>query len=492
MKVFKALATDSLVYGASNFLSKVVGFLLLPLYTSYLTPYDYGIVAMLAYVQIFFLPLSSLGITNAIFRRFNLLADENERNKVLSTGVFGVIISALFFFLLAFYFQGPLTVFLIDDVSLVFLTQLSLYTALIRAVSAIFLVVLRAERKVLKIGVIKIVELIISLCLTILFVVYFDKGVVGVIIGNLGGAIFSFLMTVGFCYAKISLSFSLSEIKELLSYGLPYLPHRMLTYGSAFFGQYFIKSYVGLEESGLFDIALRFAIPLTFIVGAVQSAWVPLKFQIHREEENPSLVFKRVISNYLVFLLGIYVILSFTGPELLRLFTTEAFHEAAYLLPIALLIPLSRAAYFMLATGFEFNNNSKPMPIISGLGLLSFLIVSFPLISAIGLYGAIFGIVASNIVMTVIIRLYAVKRFYIPLNINVLGVFTITASIICFASYLVQRIEDCNIRILAETSLLLFVAVVFWFLIKFYFKLVLADIADFPFFGKLIRVLKRK
>lgn len=492
MKVFKALATDSLVYGASNFLGKIVGFLLLPLYTAYLTPYDYGIVAMLAYVQIFFVPLSSLGITNAIFRRFNLLVDENEQSKVLSTGVIGVVISALFFFLLAFLIQGPLTVFLIDDVSLVFLMQLSLYTALIKSVSAIFIVVLRAERQVLKIGVIKIVELIISICLSILFVVYFDKGVLGVIAGNLGGAILSFLMTVGFSYGKISFSFSLSELKELLSYGLPYLPHRMLSYGSAFLGQYLIKSYVGLEGSGLFDIALRFAIPLTFIVGSVQSAWVPLKFQIHREEENPSLVFKRVISNYLSFLLGIYVMLSFTGPELLRLFTAEAFHEAAYLLPIVLLIPLSKAAYFMLATGFEFNNNSKPMPIISGLGFLSLLMVSLPLISVIGIYGPIFGIVASWIVMTVIIRRYAMKRFYVPLNINSLNIFTITAAIVCFASYSVQGIEALNIRVLAETSLLFLVAVVFWFLIKFHFNFVPADITHFPFFGKLIRVFKIK
>ncbi|MGC6415401.1 MAG: lipopolysaccharide biosynthesis protein [Bacteroidia bacterium] len=492
MKVFKALATDSLVYGASNFLNKIVGFLLLPLYTSYLSPYDYGIVAMLAYVQIFFLPLSSLGITNAIFRRFNLLADENEQNKVLSTGVFGVIISALFFFLLAFYFQRPLTVFLIDDVSLVFLMQLSLYTALFRAVSSIFLVVLRAERQVLKIGILKIVELIISLCLTILFVVYFDKGVVGVIVGNLGGAIFSFLMTVGFCYTKIRLSFSLSEVKELLSYGLPYLPHRMLSYGSAFFGHYLIKIHVGLEASGLFDIALKFAIPLTFIVGSVQSAWVPLKFQIHREEENPSLVFRSVISNYLAFVLGLYILLSLIGPEFVRVFTTKPFHEAAYYLPIVLLIPLSRSVYFMLATGFEFDNNSKPLPLISAVGLMSLLIVSLPLMSVFGSYGAIFGIVASWGVMATIIRLYAIKRFYVPLNINSLKFFIICTLVVCFASYSVQGIEAFYTRLLAISSILFFGFVVFRAIIKLYFNIETSYLAQLPLYAKIIRVFNIK
>src|SRR4051794_4564013 len=90
-----SLLSDVAVYGVSSLLGQVIGFLLLPLYTRYLTPKDQGVVAMMAIVTLLFGPLANLGMTNAIFRRFNLEKAPGERRRVLSSGLVSVLVSSL-------------------------------------------------------------------------------------------------------------------------------------------------------------------------------------------------------------------------------------------------------------------------------------------------------------------------------------------------------------------------------------------------------------
>ena len=71
--------------------AKIIGFVLLPVYTRYLTEAEYGALAMFAFIALFFTPLSNLGMTNAIFRRFSLAKDEQERQRVLSTGLISIV-----------------------------------------------------------------------------------------------------------------------------------------------------------------------------------------------------------------------------------------------------------------------------------------------------------------------------------------------------------------------------------------------------------------
>src|ERR1700687_1213537 len=95
LKKLLALLSDTATYGMSNVIGQGVQFLLLPVYTRYLGPAEYGVYAMLAIVTLLFGPLANLGMTNAIFRRFNQAPDDAAARRVLSTGLFSVILGSL-------------------------------------------------------------------------------------------------------------------------------------------------------------------------------------------------------------------------------------------------------------------------------------------------------------------------------------------------------------------------------------------------------------
>lgn len=442
MKALKDLIKDTSIYGISGVLSQLVSFLLLPLYTTYLSPADYGVLAILGYISIFFIPLASLGVTNAIFRRYNLKVEAREQTEVLSTGFWFILSSSVVLFLLGWFFAGPLSYLILNN-SFTALFRLALVVSLMASLNGLVITTLRAQRRVKEIATVRVIKLVLAIGLTITLVVGFKMGIWGVLYGQLLGEFISFLLLGIKILPSISSSFNKQELKGMISYGLPFLPHRLFSRASNFAGIFLINKFIGIEEAGLYDIAVKFTIPITFIVGSIQSSWEPLKFQIHREEAEPAYTLRRIISFYflLVFFLCAGVIL--TGPEILRLMTNAEFHGAAILLPFVALLPFVRGMYFMFGTGFEFTNNTRPLPLVSAIGLAGLLVTTFVFTQVLdlGIIGVIVGMLASPICMALVIRHLSKSRFYVPINNYLITSFGIALSLLAFISSVVQPVD---------------------------------------------------
>ncbi len=489
IKTLKELAKDTFTYGFASALGQIIGFLLLPIYTTHLSVRDYGVMAMITFISMFFTPLANLGITNAIFRRFNLHKEESSQIKSLSTGSIFVFFSSLVLLYLGFFFSRELTYLLVNDVKYEYLVKISLITSFFVSLAQVFTVVLRARRKVTQIATVRVIELLITIGFSVYFVVALKLGIEGIVKGALIGSVFGCLMQYILCFKMIKFKLKIDELKELLKYGLPFLPHRLMSFGLGFVSQFFIKEFIGLEETGLYNIAFRFTLPLGFIIGSVQSAWVPIKFQTHREEGSKSaVIFRQLISFYFIILILLYSGSAILGPELLRLMTASEYHNAVYILPFVLLVPFSRGIYYMLGTGFEFTKNTKPMPLVSGAGIIALFVIGYFSLDALGIYGIILGLIASWIVMASVIRYFAVTRFFVPINLKLIVKLFILAVLLGFTVYLIQN-KTIGIRLIVETILVIFSISVFIKLILDNKDLESLDIKKYPIFSKLYSFL---
>jgi len=494
VKALKDLTKDSLTYGSASMFSKIIGFLLIPLYTTYLTPVDYGITAMLSFVYLFFIPIASMGTTKAIFRRYNLNKDAEQQQIALSTGSIFVVFTSLVCLIIGLVFAGFITVQLTDDIKYLELVYITLGGCFFASIGMVFTVILRAKRKVLTLSIARIIELTFTIGLTIYLVMFLKIGVYGVVWGSAAGSCLLAVIQLAFCWKDLKPIFDVAELKSLLQYGLPFLPHGIFGNGINFLGQFFLKEYAGLASAGLYNISLKFALPLTFIIGAIQNAWVPIKFQIHREEEDEEdrrLVFRRLISTYFLFITIIYVGLVILGPELLRIMTQAEYHDAVMFFPLVVLISFSQGTYFMSGTGFEFTNNTKPAPLISGIGLMSLAIISFATRNWLEMYGILISMASCWFIMAYLVRNFAVRRFYVPLNLRILLIVfslvfisTITSIGLQSSSDLIYRLEFGIILSIICIGILLRV-----FVIDEDFKSLNLD--KYPMMGKLTRIILR-
>lgn len=359
LKAIRRLISDTAVYGIGSALERLIGFLLLPLYTKFLTVGDYGTMAMLMIVSSVFRPLATLGMANSIFRYITQYNEGHERKTVLSVGLISVLVSSLILCIFGLWFARPISVLLIGDSALVLLIRLTLVLAMIGAIGDIPRVVLRAERRVKIVISLNCIMLLVSIPVTIWLVVVEQLGVLGVVVGWLAGEGVVTIISLVFTIRELHLAFDIVKLKQMLAYGAPFVPHRLLAVAMVYFGVYVVRNMLGIDDAGLYSMAIMLTAPLTLLVGTVQRAWVPLKFQIHSEENNPERIFSSIVTYYVAVILYLLVGIAAWAPELLRIFTEESFHRAAALIPVVALIPISSGIYWMIGTGFEKSATNK-------------------------------------------------------------------------------------------------------------------------------------
>ncbi len=447
-----SLLSDTLTYGASSLIGQVLSFLLLPLYTRFLDPAQFGVIGMLIIVTLLFGPLANLGMTNAIFRRYSMSKDDETRAAVLGTGLASVIVSSLVVLVIAVFAAEPIAQFIVGDARTINLVRLSLLSAAISTIGTVPRAMLRASRRVRAVGALNIAQVLFTTIPTIWFVVIQEQGVRGVVLGTLVGetlsTISSFFCTVG----SFRVGFNRSTWREMLSYGLPFVPHHLQAVALALFGQYMVREMLGFNQAGLFNIASKFAMPVVFVVTAVQNSWVAYKFQIHAEDEDPKAFFRSTFTYYVAAITYLWVGVSLWGPEMVRLMTTDGFHQAALLVWAVSLVPLAQGIYFMSGTGMELSDNTRPFPLISLAGLLTVVAGAYLLIPMIGALGAALATVLGWVVMSVVMFFFARRRFAIEYDWATIGCFVLLASV-CVAVGSVLQNESLIVRLLCAIGI---------------------------------------
>ncbi len=359
LKKLQGLASDSAAYGLGAVLSKLVGFLLIPLYTRYLEPRDYGVMAMLTVLTVLYQAFAFLGMKSAVFRQYSLAKTPLEQRRVFTVGMLVVLLSALAMTALALALAAPLTGLLIGDLKALELVRLTLLTALFSTVSNVPIQVLQAARKARLVAFLNLASFALTTTLAVVLVVVYDQGVRGVVLASL-------VSSVIFLVAQLAVTARLwirrpprALAREMLLYGLPFVPYRLQLVLAGTFGEYMVRRLLGLEEAGLYSIALRFALPLGFVVDAISQAWWAYKFKIFREEEDPALFFRSTVTYFLAMACTLWVGLSLWGPEGVRWLTPAHYHGAAWIVPAAALIPLTQGMYQMLGTGIELGKDAR-------------------------------------------------------------------------------------------------------------------------------------
>ena len=115
LKELKFLLSHSAIYGIGAVVSRLVGFVMLPVYTRYLTAADYGILELITITNSVVGILISIGMAYAIIRFYYNYDDIEYRNIVISTSAILYVISALLAALILFNFLGYISYLVIGS-----------------------------------------------------------------------------------------------------------------------------------------------------------------------------------------------------------------------------------------------------------------------------------------------------------------------------------------------------------------------------------------
>ncbi len=266
MDKYKKLLSNTAILGIGTFGSKLLVFLLMPLYTSYLSASQYGTADIITQSANLLMPLLSLGIVDATFR-FTL--DKSlDRRRVLSTGflviLIGFLISLAFYPLLERieYFDG-------------YMWLIILY-AFIANIHSLLAQYVRARGMTSFFALQGIIATAVTISLNVLFLVVMDIGVLGYVLSVVIADAVVSAVIVFVIRDDIKPRHKLFDriiAKDMLRFGIPMIPTTVFWWITNVSDRYMIKGFIGDEVNGLYAAAFKIPTMLILLSGIFIEAW---------------------------------------------------------------------------------------------------------------------------------------------------------------------------------------------------------------------------
>lgn len=452
-KRLKELLGDSLTYGAGSVLEKIGGFILLLFFTNYLTPGNYGVLGLLMYMEMTFEAVSSFGMRSAVFREFALADTPEAKRRIVTTGIFSVLGGSLVIAGIGMIFAEPIALLVTKDSANAALVRVDFLSCVMSAVAVVPMLVLQAARKSRAFALTSFSKFITTSVTSIYLIGFLHWGVWGSIIAvGASNAAYSIFLCA-WQLRDYGFEVHWPTWKRMLTYGIPFVPYRLLLVVNAGFSTYMVATMLSVEQAGIYSVAARFAMPLGFIVEAVNNAWWPYKFRIYKEEKDPASLFRTITTSYLAITTYLWVGISLWGPEVLRHVMKPAYHGAAYVIGALALTRLMMGVYQMFSTGIELGDDAKPISLVSMAGLLVGLGSSFALIPLWGAAGAAIAASLGSFVMTIVVFQLGQARMRIHHDwpaVTAIAIASIACVLVGYQSLAIANVWE---RILVEIGL---------------------------------------
>ena len=259
--------------------------LLLPLYTRYLTPSDYGqIETLLALTTVMGLVLRA-GITSAFFRFYFDVEDDDGRLRVLRTSFWFTMGGGTLGLVLLLLLASPVATLLFGDAdaaNLVRAAGVALWaTVNYEQMTSLF----RVEERSVAFVCASLANVFLTIAITLLLVVSLEKGAIGVIVGNFSGTLIVYLALLGYRREQLGLQFDRGLLREMNRFGIPLVPTALFLWITNFSDRFFLVKLADVAEAGLYSVGVRVASAMVLLLTAFRMAWPAFAYSIKDERE---------------------------------------------------------------------------------------------------------------------------------------------------------------------------------------------------------------
>ncbi len=418
LKSIKATVKHSLIYGLGNFSSKLIGIILLPLFTSLLTPAEYGILSIIEVSSQILMVVFSLNIHNAMLRWAAVEEDEEEEKSIIFTAFFGLILFGVFVSAAFIPFSRYFSVLFFNNLKFSDYFTILFLTSSFGILNFLPLTLFRLKEKSIRFSVLSTVRFTIVLLLDIYFLVYLKMGVKGIILSQLIGQIVLLIISLPFILKNISFKINFGLLVEMIRFGLPLVFSSLAGLALTLGDRYVIKFMKGDESVGIYSLGFKIAgIINVFIVQAFHLSYVPIAFKKLTEEGNKRFYSKTL--TYYVFILVISALfISSFGRGIVHIMARDKNYWASfYVVPILSFMFVFKGIQYIFSLSFQFAKKNSYNVLVVTISAVLNLILNIILVKYFDFIGAAIATIIAFIVMTVLTYYFSQKLFPIKFEL---------------------------------------------------------------------------
>lgn len=330
--MLKSFGRNLIIYGLSSSVSKFFSLFLVPVYTRIFTPMELGIIDLIATIVAFVSIISMVQLESAVSRFYFAEKNENQRNIMISTALLTVMFLSLLILVLLALFSNCVSLLVFKTRKYSDVLMLAGLTIPISNLNSLYTVVIRFMNKPFHYLTFQFFQMILSILVTVWFVVYVKIGIVGVFVGQIAGL---FLTIIGMSYYlrnHIKMIWQWVQLKKMLRYSLPLVPSVAGSWANSYINRFVMVGYLSIAEIGLYAVALKFASFFNLLDAAFRMAWGPFFWETYEKSANHRQIFRDIQSHTIIFIMFLVIIVTLFSKVIVLTFTTNYYLDAAPLL----------------------------------------------------------------------------------------------------------------------------------------------------------------
>jgi O-antigen/teichoic acid export membrane protein len=395
----RKLASHSALYGAADVFTNLVNFLLVPVYTAFLTPEEYGDLALLLLFSTLAKIVFRLGLDSAFFRvHYDLTSDAEKRRLAGTAFLFSVVVGSALFaaVVLLSPVLGRLLLGHDGAARFVVLAAADVFLGLF---SFVPMTLLRIQDRPGRFSTLAGLRHLANTLLKVALVVE-GWGVLGVLASDAAATALLSLALLPELRRGARFTLEPALLRELLHFGLPKVPHGLLLQVQNLADRKILDLFVSRAEVGLYQVAYSFGMGVKFPLSAFEPAWQPFVYSQLQRPDAPRTLARAATFAWAGFLFC-GVALASLSAELLTWMTPRnpAFRAAAPVIPVVVLAYLFQGVFLLTSIGIGIARKARYYPAVTLVAAATNVAANLALVPRFGILGAAWATVASYATM---------------------------------------------------------------------------------------------
>jgi len=378
------------VYGSGYVALAIAGSILVPIYTHRLAPAQYGLLGLILVLYGLMSQVYDFGVTNSV-ARFFFDAPEDRRAMELvnlrATALSFMAVFGAFLSLLIWIFAKQWSDLLTQSSRHADLVRIVTITLYAEALSIVPLTMIRMQERSRLFVAITFARFTTTLGLSTLFVVVFNLGVRGALLGNAASGVAVLLVLAPEFRHAMRGRPNWVLLRQMLGFGVPFFPVILSAWFIDASDRYLLGLYKGHAQVGYYVLGYKVAQIMQIAVAAFTMGWAPLRYKIYRRPDAKDLY--RQITTYYVLAAGVLTVaVAVFSRQIVSLISPPSYASAATIVPLIVLAYALYGMYVLVVTGMGITKRTGPMAWVVGGAAIINVGLNIPLIQAWGMRAA--------------------------------------------------------------------------------------------------------
>jgi len=473
----RSTVKNSLIYGLGNLSVKLVGFVLIPLYTGHFSTAEYGVLGVVEITSQLLVAVFGMSLFSAFFRWYWDKTYLDRQQAIFFTIMVFVGIGGILLSLLLWPFAPALSLFLLESADHSYLFRLLLITSVLEALGVIPLTLMRLQEKAMLYSLSNLVRLTVNLLLTVYFIASLGKKVEGVYEAQIIGNLVFFVFISGYICRNSTPRFLFKVLGEMLVFSLPLVATVISSLVINITDRYTLRFLTDFSEVGVYNLGFKVANTIkVFVVASIMLAVQPMIFRKMNDPDNRRFYSK--ILTYSIFVtIPVILFVALFGKEAIKVLSRNMDYWAAFrMVPILSFAVLFGMMRDIAMTGLQITKKTGTIARIVVSMMVLNIVLSVILVYFFRSYGAATAILLTQIIYYFLILRHSQKAYPVPFETLKIWKMIGVAVILLTPAVFLQN-APLSIRLLIKSLCVISFPFVLYFL-GFYEKIELQRIAE--------------